>query len=193
MRDHREFDEERECHGGPEGPHHHRGHCGRHHGPHRFEGRGPEGHPHREAPAFDEEFFEKADTEFLLHICAHEMRFRKPRFGATQDRILKILNEGDISQRELQEKLHIRPGSVSEILSKMEERGLLERQRDEEDRRQALLKITEDGRKAAESIVPQEEEKILTEEEEAELKALLKKMILTLREKREERKKREHF
>ena len=42
-----------------------------------------------------------------------------------QVRILRILSEADgISQKELQQKLAIKPGSASEILNKLEEKGL---------------------------------------------------------------------
>ena len=53
--------------------------------------------------------------------------------------------EGDLYQKELQYILGIRPGSMSEIVTKLEKRGLLVRKRDEKDMRRARLSITEEG------------------------------------------------
>ena len=57
---------------------------------------------------------------------------------ASQQRILIILNEvGSITQRDLTMRLGIQPGSASEILSKLENAGLIQRAISETDRRTA--------------------------------------------------------
>lgn len=64
-----------------------------------------------------------------------------------QEKILRILCEQNgISQKELQERLGIQPGSMSEIAAKLEARGLIARGRDGADRRKILLSITGEGR-----------------------------------------------
>ena len=64
-----------------------------------------------------------------------------------QEKILRILwEQGEISQRELQELLGIQPGSMSEIAAKLESKGLIVRGRAEADRRKILLSLTEEGR-----------------------------------------------
>lgn len=64
-----------------------------------------------------------------------------------QGRILRILcQQEQISQKELQEILHIQPGSMSEIAAKLESKGMIIRGRDDTDKRKILLSITDEGR-----------------------------------------------
>lgn len=64
-----------------------------------------------------------------------------------QERILDVLSkEGDIPQRDLGHLLHIQPGSLSEILAKLEDRGLIAREQDRADRRIIMVRITEEGK-----------------------------------------------
>ena len=74
----------------------------------------------------------------VARMMGHEVR---RRFGMSQDRIIAILKEngGTMSQRTLQRLLDIKPGSISEILSKMEEKGLIERSKDDEDKRASFM------------------------------------------------------
>jgi DNA-binding MarR family transcriptional regulator len=50
-----------------------------------------------------------------------------------------------MGQRELQECFDLKAGSLSEILSKLECAGLIERTRAEGDRRQLVVRLTETG------------------------------------------------
>lgn len=116
----------------------------------------------------------------LLHRCGHIMHHR---FGHSsgQRRVLRLLAEqGQISQKTLQEQLMIQSGSVSELISKLEAKGLVRRQKDEQDRRQVLLVLTEDGKAAAAADsmeLPQEELfSVLTAEEQQTLQRLLQKL-----------------
>ena len=64
-----------------------------------------------------------------------------------QEKILRILwEQGESTQKDLQEQLGIQPGSMSEIAAKLEGRGLLERFRDGADRRKIRLRLTDQGR-----------------------------------------------
>ena len=102
------------------------------------------------------------------------------RFGSTQDRIIRILSEngGTMNQRTLQELLRIQPGSISEVLSKMEEKDLITRSRDASDRRAALITL-----KAAPECTERQASEasaalsVLSGEEKETLKALLKKIL----------------
>jgi DNA-binding MarR family transcriptional regulator len=83
-----------------------------------------------------------------------------------------------MTQRELQDLLQIQPGSLSEVLTKLETKGMIVRSRDEEDRRRSILTLTETGRKAAE----QKEERAslfaaLSLQEQEELQQLLGKLL----------------
>jgi DNA-binding MarR family transcriptional regulator len=64
-----------------------------------------------------------------------------------QGHILFILDErGDLSQQQLLDLLHIRSASLSELLFKLEKNDLILRQRDEQDKRNFRLSLTESGR-----------------------------------------------
>ena len=85
------------------------------------------------------------------------MRRRPPRgehqFPPAVERMLMTLsdNEGATS-RDLCEILDVRPSSLSELLGKMEEKGLVSRQISEEDKRAAIVTLTEEGAAAAAAI-----------------------------------------
>ena len=98
-------------------------------------------------------------------------------------RIMAMLNDGGaMSQCRLAHLLDIRPQSLSELLVKMEGDGLIERVQSEEDRRQIIVSLTEEGsarvasfrethrRAAAEFLSP------LTLDEKNTLVRLLKKL-----------------
>ena len=108
------------------------------------------------------------------------MRMNRNR-PTTQDMILKILyDEGDLSQRILQKVLDIQPGSISEILAKLEAKEFIERTKDDEDRRRVIISLTESGREYIKDRSSQERDSfadVLTDEEKETLRSLLKKII----------------
>lgn len=112
-------------------------------------------------------------------------RFLYHRFGGKcgQGKILKILAEKkELSQKELQDMLGIQSGSISEIINKLERRGLLCRIKDEADKRMAKLLITESGLlELAEinaRVAPNTDElfEVLSSEEQETLKKLVAKL-----------------
>ena len=90
-------------------------------------------------------FMERRQLLDLLQRCGHHLHNQKgKKFG--QYRILLILSRHPkITQKELQELLHIQAGSLSEILTKMEGYHLIERTKREEDRRSVQIQITKAG------------------------------------------------
>ncbi|TXF38298.1 MarR family transcriptional regulator [Collinsella sp. BA40] len=58
-------------------------------------------------------------------------------------------NGGTLSQQELGMFFELKPGSLSEILSKLETAGLIYRTRGQQDRRQLTVTLTEAGAEAA--------------------------------------------
>ena len=77
------------------------------------------------------------NTHFIFHYLGR-------RRG--QGRILRLLNEyGELTQQELQTKLNIQSGSLSEGLAKMETAGLIRRERDNLDKRRVIVTITDAG------------------------------------------------
>ena len=101
----------------------------------------------------------------------------------TQGRILKILYyQGPMTQKVLQEKLDIQPGSMSEIAAKLERKGLLVREKDNSDKRNILLSLTEAGREDVEKFCRQvkhhfKDFDVLTLEEQQQLSHLLEKLL----------------
>ena len=98
-------------------------------------------------------------------------------------RLMGMLHDhGAMSQSRLAELLDVRPQSLSELLVKMEGDGLVSRVQSEEDRRQIIVSLTDEGsarvdsfrsmqrRFAAEFLSP------LNEEEKKTLAALLRKL-----------------
>lgn len=102
---------------------------------------------------------------------------------ASQKRILVLLKEtGSITQRALTKALCVQSASSSEILTKMEEAGLILRVPNGEDRRTMDISLTNAGRAEAEAAAEQtaafrnEMFACLTEEEKRTLAALLEKL-----------------
>ncbi|MBR2669980.1 MAG: MarR family transcriptional regulator [Solobacterium sp.] len=121
--------------------------------------------------------FDPESLEGLIMTCAREIRRPgRQHFGSTQDKIVRILyeNGGTMGQKALQELLHVQPGSISEILSKMEEKGLVTRAKTDTDKRAALISLVNADN-------PQNPESVsfdaLSEEEQETLKSLLKKLL----------------
>lgn len=112
-------------------------------------------------------------------------RFLYHKFGGRhgQGKILRILaDKEELSQKELQDMLGIQSGSISEIINKLERRGLLYRVKDEADKRMTKLHITEEGleelKEIEQRVIPGTEElfEVLKKEEQETLAELVKKL-----------------
>jgi DNA-binding MarR family transcriptional regulator len=121
-----------------------------------------------------------------MRACAH-LHHRKGK--DSQQRILAILTErGTMSQRDLTEVLDVRSASVSEILSKVEANGFILRSKNEADKRNIDVALTESGHAEAAQIDARQGELVqqmfscLTEEEKTTLAALLEKLLSRWRE-----------
>lgn len=78
------------------------------------------------------------------------IRFLYEGRGSQKNILMTLLKRGEMSQRDLTERLEIKPGSASEVLGKLEESGLIVRTPSESDRRTFILRLTDEGRAAAE-------------------------------------------
>ena len=134
----------------------------------------------------------------MLGRCAHlareRMDARMSRFGMTpaQTHVLRYLRQsgGQMPQRELLDRLKVKPSTVNGILDRREEKGLVERTVSGTDARQRLVALTPAGleREAevkqsfleAEALIARG----LTEEETETLRALLERVIHNLEEDR---------
>ena len=136
-------------------------------------------------------------THRLRHVEKDEGKTKKtkgisPYHG--QGRLLNLLKDGEsFSIAELVEQLDIRPSSASELISKLEQNGLVSRSACDEDKRVTLIKITEKGKAL---LSDNSENKAayftdmfsgLTPEEQEQLSELLTKLVSSLKEKGEAR------
>lgn len=103
---------------------------------------------------------------------------------AGQHRILTNLYEnGKMTQRELQDIIDVKSGSLSEILNKVESHGYIQRSKNEHDKRLMDLELTSAGREAAVRMNKEEEEfrqllfVSLNEDEKEQLSTLLEKLL----------------
>lgn len=117
-----------------------------------------------------------------LRDLGHMLRFLFEGKGS-QKRILIILNEVEsITQNKLTERLGIKPGSASEVISKLESGGLIERTPSVTDRRTIDIRLTEAGKLQAEEAAQNREDRhsemfsSLTDEEKEKLLSLLEKV-----------------
>ncbi|MBO4838090.1 MAG: winged helix DNA-binding protein [Lachnospiraceae bacterium] len=135
-----------------------------------FPGHGPMGRPFPPLP--------DPDSLMGLWIRSHRALERRPADHRGVRRVLRLLDlgGGSLSQRELTELMDVQPGSLSELLGKMEARGLISRIRSEEDHRRVTVSLTEAGRAKAAERGPRDLFAALNDEEKKQLKALLAKL-----------------
>lgn len=116
----------------------------------------------------------------LLDRCGHHFVHRIGGKKRGQDSVLTVISQHPgITQKELAEILGIQPASVSELLMKLERKGLVLREKNENDRRSIKVQLTEDGR--THLAAPEEESadpfQALSAEEQEQLCNLLGKLL----------------
>ena len=116
----------------------------------------------------------------LLDRCGHYFAHRVGNKKRGQDSVLTVISQHPgITQKELAEILSIQPASVSELLMKLERKGLVLREKDENDRRSTMVHLTEDGHS---HLAEPEGEiadpfQVLSAEEQEQLRSLLEKLL----------------
>lgn len=73
--------------------------------------------------------------------------WREAHLTLTQARLLRSLREGPIGQSELGRLLNLSPASVTRLIDRLEERGLIARERDPGDRRRVAVRLLPAGRR----------------------------------------------
>lgn len=161
----------------PDGPgrQHHGHEGGGHHGGHGCHERHEHGRhgEHCHPPIPDD-----GSLSSLFARCSHTLHRAGGR-RMSQERVLRILSqkEGGMGQRQLQELLGVQSGSLSELVSKLEAKGLLTRVRDGADKRSVTLLLTDAGRDAASLEASPDPFAVLSNEEQEQLRALLQKLL----------------
>ncbi len=107
-----------------------------------------------------------------------------------QHRVLAVLaKEGTLMQSQLAEILDIRLSSLTELLSKLADRGLITRTTDENDKRVTNVSLTDSGKEAVDGHDDNSDDLLntlfdgLTDEELDQLNGLLDKLNTSLKEK----------
>ena len=132
------------------------------------------------------EFIERLEREGELVRVAAEVS-PVEEIAELTDRMAKQPG-GEMSQQELGMHFNLKPGSLSEILSKLEVNGLIERSRNPKDRRQLTIRLTETGREnaridqAARIRFRERAFSALTHDEREQLAEMLEKIRVTWEE-----------
>ena len=84
-----------------------------------------------------------------LRMCGHFLYFKMGDRAGRRRIFAALLHNGPMPQKEIQDMLGIKSGSISEILAKIEAEGFIEREKNEKDKRQVNLKLTKEGRRQA--------------------------------------------
>lgn len=73
--------------------------------------------------------------------------WREAHLTLTQARLLRSVREGPVGQSELGRMLNLSPASVTRLIDRLEERGLIARERDPDDRRRVAVSLLPAGRR----------------------------------------------
>jgi DNA-binding MarR family transcriptional regulator len=117
----------------------------------------------------------------MMHRNAHHRMRQHGGLYHGQASLLRLIAAHDgASQNELAREMDIRPSSMTELLSKLEQNGLIMRRQDERDQRVMRIYLSEEGKKMAEQLDESENMDdilgILTEEEKVQLLSILEKL-----------------
>ena len=93
----------------------------------------------------------KINKEFTRYINLQLQQYNITRAEAP---ILLTLYSGDgVTQEYISKCYHLNEATVTRTVKRMENKGIVERKSDSEDKRKKLLFITDDGRKIAEELI----------------------------------------
>ena len=119
-----------------------------------------------------------------LGFCGHYMHFHGGGVSGKAPIICLLAKQpgGEMSQQELGMHFDLKPGSLSEILSKLELNGLIERSRNPKDRRQLTIRLTARIDQAARIRFRERAFSALTHDEREDLAEMLEKIRVTWEE-----------
>ena len=125
-----------------------------------------------------------------LGFCGHYMHFHGGGVSGKAPIICLLAKQpgGEMSQQELGMHFDLKPGSLSEILSKLECASIIERSRNPKERRQLTIRLTEAGwekarvEQAARIRFREQAFSALTHDEREQLAEMLEKIRVTWEE-----------
>jgi DNA-binding MarR family transcriptional regulator len=119
----------------------------------------------------------------MEHRMAHGDVLQRQKIHRGQTHLLLLISQNNgARQKDLAEQMDVRPSSMTEMLIKMEQAGLITRKQDEHDQRIMRIFLTEAGEKAAEQSTITTLDltttlfNCLTTEEQCQMLALIKKL-----------------
>jgi DNA-binding MarR family transcriptional regulator len=115
-----------------------------------------------------------------FEMTAHQF-LRVRGYSTTQIRVMRFIhNHGSANLKNLQDALSIKSAAMSELVTKLEDKGLVYRTTSQKDRRVKELRLTEMGEEAMRQQEKREEQmdlfSALTDEEKSTLDTLLRKL-----------------
>lgn len=120
-----------------------------------------------------------------LSNCLAKQKFGKHDLKPGHAGILFILNkEGELSQRELSEKMNLTPPTITSVIQKMEKLEYIRRKPDEKDQRVLRLCVTEKGKAFIDDIcrVGKQIEEMVFRGMSMEETLLLKRLLVQVRD-----------
>jgi len=117
-----------------------------------------------------------------LRLLSRSLQRQNPQ-GSSRCRILSLLAQRErVGQQELKDLLGVKSGSLSELLAKLEKKGLIRRKKNEIDKRNRDIVLTEDGRVWLRAHEPEcagtnQLFATLSEDEKTQLTALLNRLL----------------
>lgn len=122
-----------------------------------------------------------------MHRSYHREGHERDGIYHGQANLLLLIHQNDgASQRELAEQMDVRPSSMTEMLTKMEQNNLLVRKQDDKDQRIMRIYLTEEGKTAAQRIGESKDASaksffsVLTDEEQEQLLIIIEKLSASL-------------
>lgn len=120
----------------------------------------------------------------MLGKCGHILRHQAGG-KASQSRVLQILSEhkDKMTQKDVMDRMDIQPGSLSELLGKMEHSDLIERMQNAQDKRNMDVLLTTKGKDLYEQSKAEQEKEMealfscLEDSEKQQLEQLLGKIL----------------
>jgi DNA-binding MarR family transcriptional regulator len=115
---------------------------------------------------------------YLRHI--HHQHFS--HFPGQEKALLIIWREKKLTQSKLLQELDIKPSSLSELLSKLEKRKFIQREKNLHDKREAIISLTPLGQKIATKLEKFQNDfaqkflGVLTQKEQEQLSSILEKL-----------------
>lgn len=135
------------------------------------------------------EEFQQANRLIRRKVYEASSQIEGESLSPGQHRLMRVLGEQPgCSQKQLAEALRIRPGSLSELLKKLEQKGQLRREQNQQDRRIMNFYLTESGQDLLDQskrLRQNNGEQIfdhLTSADQQELSRILRELMVTLRE-----------